>query len=257
MLDNGQCHTADTIVLAAGAMHSPRLLQDYFDISGLSAALPNAKLVGRYFKRHILTAMLALSSKPKTDVLRKTTVWFNDLFPHSSVQPLGFSEDVLTTLIPLFVPRFVACWLGKRAYGFFLQTEDGSHPDNKVSAGVDSRLPTLDYDLARLRLAKKEHTKMAQSFQLALWKAGCVSFTKSIPLEGTAHACGTLVTGDYPEISVVDSKGKVHGMDNLYVVDGSILPRSSKVNPALTIYAWSLYVADHLLRKTTTKGGAI
>jgi choline dehydrogenase-like flavoprotein len=257
MLDNGQCHTADTILLAAGAMHSPRLLQDYFDISGLAATLPNAKLVGRYFKRHILTAMLALSATPKTDVLRKTTAWFNDSYPHSSIQPLGFSEDVLTTLIPRFVPRFVARWLGKRAYGFFLQTEDGSHPDNKVSAGVDSRLPTLDYDLARLRLAKKEHTKMARSFQLALWKAGCVGFTKSIPLAGTAHACGTLVTGNDPEASVVDSNGKVHGMDNLYVVDGSILPRSSKVNPALTIYAWSLYVADHLLRKTTTKGGAI
>jgi choline dehydrogenase-like flavoprotein len=256
MLDNGQCYRADDIVLAAGAMHSPRLLQDYFDRSGLAATLPSAKLVGRFFKRHILTALLTFSPSPKTDVLRKTTAWFNDRFPHSSIQPLGFSEDVLATLIPRFVPRFIARWLGQRAYGFFLQTEDGSHPDNKVSAGFDNRLPTLDYNLTRLRPAKKEHTKMTHSFQWALWKAGCISFTKSIPLAGTAHACGTLVTGNDPKTSVVDSKGKVHGMDNLYVVDGSVLPRSSKVNPALTIYAWALLVADHLLKPTiTTKGG--
>jgi choline dehydrogenase-like flavoprotein len=37
-------------------------------------------------------------------------------------------------------------------------------------------------------------------------------------------------------------------MTNLYVVDGSVLPRSSRVNPALTIYAWALRVADHLVQ---------
>jgi choline dehydrogenase-like flavoprotein len=261
MLDNGQCFTADNILLGAGAMHSPRLLQDYFDISGLSATLPNAKLVGRYFKRHILTALLSFSSSRKTDALRKTTAWFNDRFPHSSIQPLGFSEDVLSTLIPRFVPLFIANWLGKRAYGFFLQTEDGSHPDNKVSAAnmqTKADLPTLDYDLGRIRNAKKEHSKMTHSFQRALWEAGCISFTKPIPLAGTAHACGTLVAGNDPETSVVDRNGKVHGMANLYVVDGSILPRSSRVNPALTIYAWSLRVADQLLQSsiTLTRGSA-
>jgi choline dehydrogenase-like flavoprotein len=38
-------------------------------------------------------------------------------------------------------------------------------------------------------------------------------------------------------------------MDNLYVVDGSALPRSSRVNPALTIYAWALRVASLLATK--------
>jgi choline dehydrogenase-like flavoprotein len=35
-------------------------------------------------------------------------------------------------------------------------------------------------------------------------------------------------------------------MKSLYVVDGSILPRSSRVNPSLTIYAWALRVADNI-----------
>jgi choline dehydrogenase-like flavoprotein len=54
------------------------------------------------------------------------------------------------------------------------------------------------------------------------------------------------VTGRDPQTSVVDRNGRVHGMENLYVVDGSVLPRSSRVNPALTIYAWGLRVASKL-----------
>jgi choline dehydrogenase-like flavoprotein len=38
-------------------------------------------------------------------------------------------------------------------------------------------------------------------------------------------------------------------MKGLYVVDGSVLPRSSRVNPSLTIYAWGLRVAELLARK--------
>ena len=55
-----------------------------------------------------------------------------------------------------------------------------------------------------------------------------------------------MVTGSDPQTSVVDPQGKVHGLQGLYVGDGSVLPRSSRVNPALTIYAWGLRLGDHL-----------
>jgi len=80
----------------------------------------------------------------------------------------------------------------------------------------------------------------------ALWRCGYPAFAKPIPLGGTAHACGSLIAGEDPLTSVVDASGRVHGMDNLYVVDGSVLPRSSRVNPSLTIYAWALRVAQLL-----------
>jgi choline dehydrogenase-like flavoprotein len=70
---------------------------------------------------------------------------------------------------------------------------------------------------------------------------------KPVPLGGTAHACGTLIVGDDPANSVVDPLGRVHGMQGVYVVDGSVLPRSSRVNPSLTIYAWALRVASKLV----------
>ncbi len=41
-----------------------------------------------------------------------------------------------------------------RAYGFFLQTEDGSDPANRVVAQTNgARYPQLDYDPARLPVA--------------------------------------------------------------------------------------------------------
>ena len=46
--------------------------------------------------------------------------------------------------------------------------------------------------------------------------------------------------------SVVDPHGKAHGIDILYVADGSVLPRVSRINPALTIYAWALRLGHHL-----------
>ena len=65
-------------------------------------------------------------------------------------------------------------------------------------------------------------------------------------LAGTAHALGSMVTGLDPAASVVDPDGKVHGMEGLHVWDGSVLPRASRVNPALTIYAWGLRLGDRL-----------
>jgi choline dehydrogenase-like flavoprotein len=58
-----------------------------------------------------------------------------------------------------------------------------------------------------------------------------------------------MVTGTDPQTSVCDPQGKVHGMKGLYVGDGSALARSSRVNPALTIYAWGLRLGDHLARQ--------
>lgn len=234
---------AGVVLLAAGALHSPRLLSRYLQSSGLDEVLPSAAMVGRNLKLHLLTAVVAISPSRKTDLIRKTTLLLNDALPHSSIQPLGFDGELIATLVPKLAPRFFARQVGLRAYGFFLQTEDGSHPDNRVIAGAR---PTLDYDAARLAPASEEHRKLFNSFRRALGSAGMLAFSERIGLAGTAHACGTLVAGSNPLQSVVDAHGRVHGMDSLYVVDGSVLPRSSRVNPSLTIYSWSLRVAREL-----------
>jgi choline dehydrogenase-like flavoprotein len=209
--------------------------------------LPLAELVGRRLKLHLLTAVLALSATPKRDLLRKTALLVNDATPHSSAQPLGFDGELLATLIPSFVPRVVARASGARAYGFFLQTEDASHLDNRV---LDGTPPLLDYAARRSPDAEREHRRFVARFRRSLLRAGYPNFAQRIGIQGTAHACGTMSAGDDPATSVVDASGRVHGLDGLLVVDGSVLPRISRVNPALTIYAWSLRVAEHLIAST-------
>ena len=247
--EDGTRYEANTVFLACGALHSPRLLQTYLESTGLHNQLTSYRQVGRNYKSHLLSLVIVFSWRPVTDVLCKTALLLNESFPHSSVQAIGgnLAEEIVRTQVPGFVPRWLAGLAARRAYGLFLQTEDGSHPDNRIVARANgSGLPQIDYDAERLPEAAAEHQQLRATLVRQLLSLGYLPIAKSIPITGTAHACGTLVTGRDPATSVVDPFGKVHGLENCYVVDGSVLPRSSRVNPALTIYAWALRVASRL-----------
>jgi choline dehydrogenase-like flavoprotein len=248
--ESGRRFEGRTVLLAAGALHSPRLLQAYLGATGMEKQLPAARMVGRCYKQHLLTALVGFTTSRQTDLLRKTLILLNDRLPHSSVQPLGFDGELIGALMPAFVPQRFATALGQYAYGFFLQTEDGSHPDNRVIAGTDRKPPQLDYDRRRLAPALDEHRRLVRALTWSLLRARMFGVSKAIPLSGTAHACGSLMMGKDPFTSVVDATGRVHGMHNLYVVDGSVLPRSSRVNPSLTIFAWALRISEMLARGT-------
>jgi choline dehydrogenase-like flavoprotein len=258
--EDGSRYEAQVVVLASGALHSPRLLQGYLERHhGTDYAGP----VGRNYKSHVLSAMLVFSHRAFTDVLCKTLLLLHDDFPHSSVQTLGgqLAADILRGQLPTFLPNWLSGPFATRVYGLFLQTEDGSHLDNRiVSAGNGSPYPQIDYDVARIPGAQLEHQRLIRRLQRQLLQSGYFSIAKRVPIEGTAHACGTLVAGNDPACSVVDAHGKVHGLVNLYVSDGSVLPRSSRANPALTIYAWGLRLGDHLaaeMQRSQADEGAI
>ena len=255
-LMDGRILRARCVLLGAGALHSPRLLQRHVERHGLQDLTLGLNEVGRNLKMHLLTAMVAVSPSLKTDLIRKTRLFLNDDLPHSSVQPLGFDGELISTLIPRWVPGPLARFVGRRSYGFFLQTEDGSARDNRVIAAgaadsVGSDRPTMDFDPRRLTPALSEHLRLIKQFRSALLRSGLIAFSQRIGLAGTAHVSGTLIAGDDPRNSVVDAQGKVHGIDGLYVVDGSVLPRSSRVNPSLTIYAWALRTATLLGKQLT------
>lgn len=248
---DGSSYRAPYVILAAGAMSSPRLLQDHLMQSGLDQTWPSAPLVGANFKLHLNSALLAFSPFVNRDMLRKTAIIFNETFPHSTVQCLGWLDgEILATQLPAMVPRFVANVMGARAYGFFITTEDGSSAENRVVSRTQSgQRPMLDYSLERIPASVAEHQSLLKAFKRSLLRSGLLGASKPMGLAGTAHALGSMVTGIDPAASVVDANGRVHGFDGLYVADGSILPRSSRVNPALTIYAWGLRLGSHLANK--------
>jgi choline dehydrogenase-like flavoprotein len=63
---------------------------------------------------------------------------------------------------------------------------------------------------------------------------------------GSAHLHGTCRAGGDPRRSVVDSAGRVHEVDNLYIADGSFMPYPGGLNPTLTIQAHALRVATFI-----------
>ncbi|HEY2144676.1 MAG TPA: GMC oxidoreductase [Steroidobacteraceae bacterium] len=75
-----------------------------------------------------------------------------------------------------------------------------------------------------------------------------------IPVRNRALRVGLNAARD-AESGVVDTQGAVFGIKGLYAVDGSVLPRSSRVNPSLSIYAWALRVA-HLLSESLQRPAA-
>jgi choline dehydrogenase-like flavoprotein len=60
------------------------------------------------------------------------------------------------------------------------------------------------------------------------------------------HIMGGMMMGADPSTSVTDSYGRVHGLDNVYVADGSVFVSSGAHNPSNTIMAVALRNMRHL-----------
>jgi choline dehydrogenase-like flavoprotein len=59
----------------------------------------------------------------------------------------------------------------------------------------------------------------------------------TLTIDRYAHLVGGARMGFSPDDSVVDSAHRVWGVDNLFIVDGSVMPTQGAANPALTIMA--------------------
>ncbi len=70
-----------------------------------------------------------------------------------------------------------------------------------------------------------------------------------------SHALGTVRMGKDPNTSPLDGEGGFRGLDNLYVVDASELPRSAGVNPSLTIAANALRIGACLAQPGDATNG--
>ena len=63
----------------------------------------------------------------------------------------------------------------------------------------------------------------------------------------TVHPLGGLPMAEHPNDGVVDGFGRVHGVEGLYVGDGSVMPGPVGPNPSLTIAAFADRMCEHML----------
>ncbi len=66
------------------------------------------------------------------------------------------------------------------------------------------------------------------------------------------HLMGTTRMGEDPSSSVVSPWGETHDVKGLFVADGGLFPTSAGVNPAATIQAVALYIADQIYERYFT-----
>lgn len=115
------------------------------------------------------------------------------------------------------------------------------HENKKDLFGIP--IPKITYRLSN-------NTKKMMSFgiqrgQEVLEASGASKVFSFGPVRNTGwHLIGTAKMGFDPEKSVVGINGMSHDVGNLFVIDSSIFPTSSGVNPASTIQAVALYISN-------------
>lgn len=75
----------------------------------------------------------------------------------------------------------------------------------------------------------------------------------SVPLSAV-HPMGTMCMGKDPRRSVVSSTGEHHHIRGLFVSDGSLFPTSLGGPPQVSIYAFALHLAPHIIARAKEIG---
>jgi choline dehydrogenase-like flavoprotein len=147
--------------------------------------------------------------------------------------------------------------MARHSLDFWLTSEDLPDRDNRVTIDRTGNI-VLAYrpnnDEGHRRLVAKLQDLMTRQTKCRIHGHECheglfarnLFVGQRIPLAGVAHQNGTIRFGRDPRTSALDVNCRAHEVDNLYVVDASFFPSSGAVNPALTVMANALRVANHL-----------
>ncbi len=266
VLRDGQTLTlrARTVVLAAGAFGSPRLLLASRNTAWPDGCANTSGLVGRNLMFH-LNELVALWPGKGADTGPSKALGFRDLY-HVNGQRFGMVQamgiDVTYGEIVYFlkmlversplrhvpalkeltrIPAAIAARMFGSAKVFVGLMEDLPYPENRVLLDDDPDVIRFDYtlhpELLRRRRAFRKLIRRAFKGQRHM-------FLALQPELNFGHPCGTVRFGLDPATSVLDRDCRAHGLANLYVADASIFPTSFGVNPSLMIAANALRVAD-------------
>ena len=272
-------YSADIVVSSCGAINSAALLLRSANEKHPNGLGNGSDMVGRHYMGHVNSVLMAISKCPNPTVFQKTLA-LNDFYfgskewqyPMGHISFVGkLDRDTLKAGAPAIAPGFVLENMAEHSLDFWLTSEDLPDPNNRVTLDTNGNIVlsyTPNNEEGHKRLIAKLKEIMKQQTACKTHGHDCHQglFARSlyagqrIPLAGVAHQNGTLRFGDNPNTSVLDRNCKSHEVDNLYAVDGSFFPSSGAVNPALTIIANAMRVADHLKERmnvTTTKGRSV
>jgi choline dehydrogenase-like flavoprotein len=258
-------YSADIVVASCGAINSAALLLRSANEKHPDGLANSSGVVGRHYMGHVNSVLMAISKCPNPTVFQKTLA-VNDFYfgskeweyPMGHISFVGkLDGDTLKAGAPALAPGFTLELMAGHSLDFWLTSEDLPDPENRVTLDAEGNI-VLTYKpnneeghkrlIAKLQDLMKRQTKCpvhGHDCHVGLF-ARSLYVGQRIPLAGVAHQNGTVRFGHDPKTSALDANCRTHDVDNLYVVDASFFPSSGAVNPALTIMANALRVADHL-----------
>ena len=239
--------TAPLVCLSAGAVMSSALLLASANGEHPNGLANGSDQVGRNFMNHNLTGMVAWNPFRRNRTVYEKTIQFNDWYltggpegePLGNIQMLGrITGPILAgeAGLPLWLARHIA----DHSIHIMAMSEDLPDPDSRVlwRDGV-----VLDWR----RTNTRAHDLLVARLKRAMKRAGWpIVMARGFPKSKPSHQCGTARMGADPKTSVVDANLRAHDLDNLYIVDASVLPTSAAVNPSLTIAALALRAGAHI-----------
>jgi choline dehydrogenase-like flavoprotein len=199
---------------------------------------------------HNCTAMLVVDPRRRNDSVYQKTLGINDFYlddgrggpPLGNVQLLGKITAPVLKASLRWVPDRALSWLASRSVDWYLMSEDLPDPDSRVR--LDGRSIVLDWRRSNMTAHRRLVARMRGVFRAAGYP---IVLQRAFDRRTPSHQCGTVRFGTDPATSALDPFCRAHDHPNLFVVDAAFMPSSAAVNPALTIAAQALRVADHLI----------
>ena len=266
--------TGETVVLAAGALETARIL--LASDGQVAGGIGNAHdLVGRFYTDHLkhhsgilvpgptigrFATELQYAPKPRFCVcfaLDDETQRREELLEHvvylKPIYRKGL-RGVLGRLVPGQSIRDENGVLA--AYRVKFVSEQVPHEDCRVTLadGVDALgVPKAQLDWRFTELDRRSLPRTVELLQQRFDRAGMGSFEfgpepPSIDtMTDAAHQMGTTRMARRPEEGVVDPDCRVFGVDNLYVSSSAVFPTGPSYSPTFTILALARRLGHHLL----------
>jgi choline dehydrogenase-like flavoprotein len=261
---------ANTIVLAASGMGTPRLLlasltnkmgsnsSDRLSEIGRNLMLHPTAIVSGVFSQSLKTyqgpfACSLFSQEFYETDLRRGFVRGCQLQALRSQGPLGTALGGYMSRLPWGTDHHERFTHGfNHTVSITVTSEDLPEPSNFIDLAVgdtDSRgmvIPRMHYKVGE-NTQKILHFGIAKATEL-LRAAGAHNVNVN-PLSRQAgfHFMGTARMGNDEDKSVVSAEGRCHAINNILVIDGSVFPSAGAVNPTSTLQAFALRCADALL----------
>ena len=258
----------EKVILAAGSLNTPKIL--------LNSGYKN-KHLGQHLKLHPVSGVAGKFSEHQNPWEGTMQGIYSDdnLFRKNNY---GYLLEGLPMHPSLFFPFFPN---NKDDFGEFIKsynywsgsivltsdTSSGSIINKRSQHLWDYKLNDFDHEnllhgienLVRVNYSAGAEEIMVAASPTMHWKKSSKEniedFIKKIReirnqpfrmLLGSAHQMGTARINPNPEKGVVDLNGKVHGLENVYIVDSSTFPRCSGVNPMITIQSMSHFLTNKI-----------